>query len=268
MEFHDAANIFPLNEEDIGDLAKDIKANGQMVPVEIYEGKVIDGRRRLLACNRIGVQPKTRVVNPEDPIAYVLSLNRHRRHLSATQLAMVGAKARDLYDRQAKERQKASGGDRKSQSKKSVQENLPEPIHGQARDQVGQAVGVSGKSIDHATKVLNNGTEKLVSAVEADLIAVSTAARASSLSEEEQDALADRASDDGHRKRHRPKEAERAKEAAQSNGKHDADAEIKLKGKGVIIAHEAINVLSRIPKNDQLRKRGFQIVTDWIRKNP
>ena len=36
---------------------------------------------------------------------------------------------------------------------------------------------------------------------------------------------------------------------------------------GVVRANEAINCLIRIPKNDALRKRGFQIVTDWIRRN-
>jgi hypothetical protein len=39
------------------------------------------------------------------------------------------------------------------------------------------------------------------------------------------------------------------------------------RGKGVILANEAINCLTRIPKNDALRKRGFQIVTDWIKAN-
>jgi len=37
---------------------------------------------------------------------------------------------------------------------------------------------------------------------------------------------------------------------------------------GVIYANEAINSLIRIPKNDPSRKRGFQIVSDWIKGNP
>jgi hypothetical protein len=36
------------------------------------------------------------------------------------------------------------------------------------------------------------------------------------------------------------------------------------RGKGITLAHEAINHLTRIPRNDALRKRGFQIVLDWI----
>jgi hypothetical protein len=39
------------------------------------------------------------------------------------------------------------------------------------------------------------------------------------------------------------------------------------RGVGVARAHEAINYLIRIPKNDGLRKRGFQIVADWIEAN-
>jgi hypothetical protein len=46
----------------------------------------------------------------------------------------------------------------------------------------------------------------------------------------------------------------------------DPDAR-QVRGKGVALAHDAINSLSRIPKNDRLRKRGFQIVKDWIRHN-
>jgi hypothetical protein len=37
-----------------------------------------------------------------------------------------------------------------------------------------------------------------------------------------------------------------------------------VRGKGITLAHEAINSLSRIPKNDALRHRGFQLVLDWF----
>ncbi len=51
----------------------------------------------------------------------------------------ASGRARDIYDREAKERQKRKSPD-------AVQENLPEQ-KGQARDAVGKAVGVSGKSL-------------------------------------------------------------------------------------------------------------------------
>src|SRR5262249_15514798 len=68
-------------------------------------------------------------------------LNLHRRHLDASQRGMAGARARELYDKRAKERMseggKAAGKGRPKQGK----ENLPDPIpsSGQARDQAAAA---------------------------------------------------------------------------------------------------------------------------------
>jgi len=39
------------------------------------------------------------------------------------------------------------------------------------------------------------------------------------------------------------------------------------KGVGLMRANEAINALSRIPKDDPFRKRGLQMVADWIKHN-
>lgn len=59
---------------------------------------------------------------------------------------MVGAKLREHYDLQAKERREST----LKQNKNTDPENLPERDieRGDARDQAGKAVGVSGKSID------------------------------------------------------------------------------------------------------------------------
>src|SRR5262249_46126121 len=154
-----------------------------------------------------------RPVEPSDPVAYVLSLNLHRRHLTPSQLSMVGARARTWYDEQARERQreaasragKASGSSRRGEA--NVPVNLPERSSGDARDQVAQIVGVSGKSIDHATWVLAQGTPALIAAVDANLIAVSTAARVIDLPREEQDAVVNLARENaskGHRKKLMP----------------------------------------------------------------
>jgi hypothetical protein len=62
---------------------------------------------------------------------------------------MVGARVRKFYDDQAKERQKAAGG---NHSKKALPENLPEALGADARDHAGKAVGVSGKSVGRGHK--------------------------------------------------------------------------------------------------------------------
>ncbi len=93
----------------------------------------------------------------DDPVAYVLSLNLHRRNLNPGEKAMSAAKAKGIYDRQAKERQKARVGNQPGADK----EKLPElSDSGQARDKAGAAFGISGKTVDYGTKVNNAGTQE------------------------------------------------------------------------------------------------------------
>jgi len=242
-EFHEAANIFPLDDGNIDQLAGDISKNGQQVAIETLGGKIIDGRRRWLACEKAGVKPVVRAVFVDDPISYVLSLNLHRRHLTPSQLAMVGARARGIYDRQAKERMQ--------RGKKPV-ENLPQGESGKARDAVGKTVGVE------------NAEPEVVKAVDEGRMAVSTAVILSSESPDKQRQEAN------NPKRNRDykscSKVRNGKEEPQS-GHPEPETNGKIKGVGVIRANEAINCLIRIPKNDALRKRGFQIVTDWIKHN-
>lgn len=246
IEFHEAADIFPLDAENIGELAKDIRANGLQVPIELLDGKIIDGRRRYQACEKAGVKPSFRSVSPADPVAYVLSLNLHRRQLTPSQRAMVGQRAREFYDEQAKLRQKQG------------RVKLPDPSSaGHARDQAGKAVGVSGKMIDYAAKVQREGCPDLVAAVDEGRLSVSSAAKITDEPEVVQHEVANQARFSGGR--YRKPQVENVIPENESNGCR--------KGIGVIRANEAINCLIRIPKNDALRKRGFQIVTDWIKAN-
>ncbi len=143
-------------DEEVQSLADSISKNGQQKDIELLDGKILDGRNRWMACLRAGVKPRTVNVNPKDPVAYVLALNLDRRHLDATQQAMVAGRAKEIYEKQAKERLKTKGGH-------SGPVNLPE-ASGDARDLAGKAIGVSGKSVDHAVKVLEKGSKQLIEA--------------------------------------------------------------------------------------------------------
>jgi hypothetical protein len=100
-------------------------------------------------------------IQTSDPIAYVLSLNLHRRHLDESQRSMIGARAKDLYAKQAKERQAAT---RKRGNKSPVMAKSPRRGKGAARELAGKAVSVSGRSIDKATKVIDKGVPELAKA--------------------------------------------------------------------------------------------------------
>jgi ParB-like chromosome segregation protein Spo0J len=79
---HPLAASFPLMEgEDLEALVEDIRANGQREPIELdASGQLIDGRNRLRACKLAGVAPTFVTKDVDDPIAYILSRNLHRRH--------------------------------------------------------------------------------------------------------------------------------------------------------------------------------------------
>lgn len=265
MEFHEAANIFPLDEENLETLADDIRDHGLQTPIELMGGKIIDGRRRFSACRMAGIKPTYRDVNPSDPISYVLSLNLHRRHLTPGQRAMCAARAREVYDRQAKERQKGHGGTAPGK-KKTLVENLPQVKEesGKSRDQVGKAFGVSGKSVDHATKIIENGTPELVKAVDEGRMSINTA---TILSAEPDEVQNEEATKPKRNRNYKSISGPVKTEEEEPDEPEEEKPNGKLKGKGVYLANEAINCLKRIPKNDALRKRGFQIVTDFIKAN-
>lgn len=260
MKIHEAADIFPLDESTIPSLAEDIKSFGLLCPIELYKGKIIDGRRRLIACESIGVVPDTVDVDDsvDDPVAYVLSLNLHRRHLTASQGSMVAARARGFYDAKAKERMKAGGKEagrgRPKSSNVKGQDQGPYPKANssrQSRDEAAAAVGVSGRHVDRATNVLRDGVPELIQAVDAGKVSVRAAEQLAKEPKKTQ--------------RETVKEIEAGRSYTQSNGLDPIPG--VSRGVGVARANEAIDCLKRIPKNDGLRKRGFQIVTDWIKLN-
>jgi N6-adenosine-specific RNA methylase IME4 len=98
MEFHEVANIFPLlvGTEYIA-LREDIKSNGLLEPIILYEGKVLDGRNRYTACLDIGIEPRyEEYMGKQLPLDYVVSKNLHRRHLNETQRGIVASKIANM----------------------------------------------------------------------------------------------------------------------------------------------------------------------------
>ena len=97
MEYHEIANIFPLMEgTELTELSADIKKNGLIDPIWLYENKILDGRNRYRACQEVGVEPRFQSYPGNDPLQYVISLNLHRRHLNESQRAVVAARLANM----------------------------------------------------------------------------------------------------------------------------------------------------------------------------
>lgn len=91
MEIHEAAKVMPeMLAQEFNELKADIERNGQLVPIELLDGQIIDGRHRQRACVDLGIEPEYVDVRiPGSPAEYVWSLNGMRRHLTASQKAAI-----------------------------------------------------------------------------------------------------------------------------------------------------------------------------------
>jgi len=157
MKHHPIADVWPMMDEaKLAELADDIRKNGQLVPVWLYEGKILDGRNRWAACKIAGVDPKTKEYTGDEPTAFAVSLNDRRRHMNKGALAAVAAELEPHFAEDAKRRYEQTVG----RPKKSVA-NLP-PIsspHPKARQEAAKSVGVGDRYVQDAKKVKTESPE-------------------------------------------------------------------------------------------------------------
>jgi hypothetical protein len=164
-EAHPLAEIFPLLKgEEFDELVTDIRANGVRLPVVVTPaGLILDGRNRFRACRQIDnmrgedripehARLRVRVLEaPEDQWPdFVMSLNVHRRHMSALQRAMTAARW---------------GALREQGVVVPTQQGRAEQMH----------VGV--ETLKQAEAVLRSGDRELIAAVEAGKVPAYKAAQ-------------------------------------------------------------------------------------------
>lgn len=164
MRHHPAAEIFPLLADDeLRDLADDIKANGLLEPIWLHDGAILDGRNRWAACQMVGVEPRTRNYTGDDPVGFAVSLNLKRRHLTTGQKAFVALEVLPLYREQARKSQ----GERNDLTRTDFQAELPEsqPVSSrerESRERAAKAVGVSGRAVAQAKRLTENAPDLAV----------------------------------------------------------------------------------------------------------
>jgi hypothetical protein len=179
-EFHAVANLFPLMQgAAFEELVADIKKNGQREPILCDgEGRILDGRNRYRACRRAGVEPRFVTWDGEgSPTEVALSLNLRRRHLNESQRAMVAARWAALEEQQHRGRP----------LKKRA--NLPSFPPGKLAGQAAVTFNVSTRLVTAAIKVAREGSTGLITAVDENVLSVSTAALLAGLPREEQEQL-------------------------------------------------------------------------------
>ncbi len=192
LSFHPASDIFPLVDADIQELQADIKANGQLEPILLLDGKILDGRTRYRACEGLGVEPLTKDVeiDKDSVIAFVVSLNLKRRHLNESQRAIAAAKIKDYFNDNKMKKTLVKGdgllGNISKDDSGSTFMEVAEKDGDQWSERAGKVFSVSGRSVRKADKLLTNGTRELKEAAESGEVRISTAVKLAELSQGEQ----------------------------------------------------------------------------------
>ena len=154
LKFHPIAGIFPMMDTvEFESLKADILKHGQLEPIWIHDGNIIDGRNRFLACRELGIKPKIREwepVNGAELVDFVISLNLQRRHLTASQKALVAVDSLPFYEEKAYKRKLSA---LKSGNNAPDWALIPERERGRARDAAASVFGVSGRYVGYAKQI-------------------------------------------------------------------------------------------------------------------
>lgn len=157
LAFHPVADLFPMMAEaEFAGLVADIAEHGQREPILTHCGQIIDGRNRYKACLELGLTPVVREWEGTGSLVEcVVSMNLHRRHLDSGQKAMVAQEILPLLEEEAKTRQQAAGGDRKSLSQR-FDEAISQP---KAAEQAARIVGTNRQYVADAKRIIEQAPD-------------------------------------------------------------------------------------------------------------
>jgi DNA modification methylase len=155
---HPLADLLPLLVgEDFDALVEDIRQHVLRVPITLFQGRVLDGRNRLRACLQAGVKPRFEIFDgdEDDALAYVLSLNVARRHLTTAQKAVLALKLLPMEEEKARRRMEA--GVALDPPQNSAQGSSPGA--GEATALAGRKVGVSKETVRQARRIAEHAPD-------------------------------------------------------------------------------------------------------------
>ena len=156
FEQHPLSAVFPaMAAAEFAQLRADIAKHGLRHAITLYNGRVLDGWHRCRCCSETGVEITT--VNFEgderEALAFVMSANLARRHLTTSDRAMIAAKLATLKQ-----------GERQTAQMVSLR--------------IGEAaehLKFSPNSVKRARKLLARGTPELIARVQSNDLSISAA---------------------------------------------------------------------------------------------
>ncbi len=160
LRTHPAADLLPtMNEADIENLALDMMSNGQLEPIMLVGGRIIDGRARYRACLMAEIIPITEEwSSSENPIGYAMARNLPRHKFNPSQRALLAARIMLIKPGVVKRGQ--TGDD------------VPA-----TREEAAKMVGISKSMAGYGRMVLAKASPQELAAVQSGRVSVTTVGR-------------------------------------------------------------------------------------------
>jgi len=180
LSLHPQADLVPeMSAEEFEEFAADVKKHGVQQPLELIPGTttIIDGRTRFKAAklaDLAAVPVRDADLAGESPVAHMLRVAIHRRHLTTGQRAMLALELEKEFVGEAKERKRAGGargGAASAEARKhpfpptELPATVPEPAparrdrRNESRAKAAAAAGVSPRTVSTAKRVAKKAPE-------------------------------------------------------------------------------------------------------------
>ncbi len=159
-KYHPLASLFPLMEgQDFDEFKADIAAHGLREAIWLHpDSSVIDGRNRHRACIETETQPRFRTWGGTGSlVAFIVSMNLHRRHLTSSQRAAIALDALPMLEEEARKRQATSTGGAAPQ----LTERFQEAGKGTAAEQAAQLFNTNPHYVHDAKKLQEEAPDLL-----------------------------------------------------------------------------------------------------------
>ena len=179
-----AGLIPPLTPDELSGLEQSIIAEGCREAIIVWNGVIVDGHNRYRICRAHNIPYRTErkeFASRDEAMLWMLRNQLGRRNLNDFQRVEMVRKCEGAVKAQAKERQG---------TRTDIQEKLPESR--QSRDTLGALAGVSGKTYEHATAVLDNAPTPVVEATRKKELSINTAYNVTKMPQTQQIEIAQR----------------------------------------------------------------------------
>ena len=188
--FHEYANLFPMLEgEALDALREDIRQHGVREPVVFLGNAILDGRNRYMCARDLGIEYPRLDFQGDDPLAFVISHNLHRRHLTESQRASIAARVANMPRGTNRFADRSANLQTYSEPQLSLSEQAaPRPPLTSTAD-AARLLNVSERSVASAKKVHDTAPPEVSRAVDDGRMSVSLASQVADLPPEDQEAV-------------------------------------------------------------------------------